>query len=80
MANRTPGPPWLKVGRSVRYPAHGLDCWIENQIEQQTGQRPAEQRRQHSKALLNEREAAEYIGMSVAFLRRDRLDGRVKVE
>lgn len=28
-ANRTPGPPWLKIGRAVRYRVSDLDAWLE---------------------------------------------------
>ena len=27
--NRTPGPPFLKIGRAVRYLKHDLDAWLE---------------------------------------------------
>jgi hypothetical protein len=27
--NRTPGPPFLKIGRAVRYLKHDLDTWLE---------------------------------------------------
>lgn len=85
MTNRilgpTPGPTWIKIGTSVRYPQENLDQWIDEQIEAQTGN-PSPKNTGISKAskrLLNEKEAAAYIGMSVAYLRRARLQGRVKV-
>lgn len=28
-ANRTPGPPYHKIGRSVRYRVSDLRCWLE---------------------------------------------------
>ncbi|MGE3319848.1 MAG: helix-turn-helix transcriptional regulator [Candidatus Berkiella sp.] len=30
IGNRTPGPKWLKIGRSVRYLKEELDQWLEN--------------------------------------------------
>lgn len=78
---RTTGPAWIKIGASVRYPQENLDQWIDQQIEAQTGSSPQKNTgiAKASKRLLNEKEAAEYISMSVAFLRRNRLRGRVKV-
>lgn len=29
IGNRTPGPKWLKIGRSVRYLKEELDRWLE---------------------------------------------------
>ncbi|WP_367607865.1 helix-turn-helix transcriptional regulator [Legionella sp. W05-934-2] len=29
LANRTPGPKYLKIGRSVRYLKEDLDLWLE---------------------------------------------------
>lgn len=29
LANRTPGPKFIKIGRAVRYLKDDLDCWLE---------------------------------------------------
>lgn len=29
--NRTPAPPFIKVGRAVRYLREDLDCWLDKQ-------------------------------------------------
>lgn len=29
VGNRTPGPPYYKIGRSVRYDVRDLDTWLE---------------------------------------------------
>ena len=31
LANRTPGPKYIKIGRSVRYLKDDLDSWLEQQ-------------------------------------------------
>lgn len=30
LANRTPGPKYIKIGRSIRYLKDDLDSWLEN--------------------------------------------------
>jgi len=36
--NRTPGPPWVKIGRSVRYLKEDLDAWLEaHRIDRKAG-------------------------------------------
>jgi len=80
---RTTGPAWIKIGSSVRYPQENLDLWIDQQIQDQTGNSPEKNTNsipKASKRLLTEKEAAAYISMSVAYLRRDRLQGRAKAE
>lgn len=29
VGNRTPGPPYYKIGRSIRYDVRDLDAWLE---------------------------------------------------
>ena len=31
LKGRTPGPPWLKLGRTVRYDTRDLDAWLNAQ-------------------------------------------------
>lgn len=33
IGNRTPGPKWLKIGRSVRYLKEELDRWLESNFK-----------------------------------------------
>lgn len=32
IANRTPGPEWIKVGKRVLYSKHVLDTWLEQHM------------------------------------------------
>jgi predicted DNA-binding transcriptional regulator AlpA len=32
--NRTPAPPFIKIGRSVRYLIEDLDCWLDSFFKQ----------------------------------------------
>jgi predicted DNA-binding transcriptional regulator AlpA len=32
--NRTPAPPFIKIGRSVRYVIEDLDCWLDSFLKQ----------------------------------------------
>jgi predicted DNA-binding transcriptional regulator AlpA len=35
--NRTPGPPYIKIGRAVRYLTEDLDAWLqENRVEHES--------------------------------------------
>ncbi|MDP5130747.1 MAG: helix-turn-helix domain-containing protein [Paraglaciecola sp.] len=34
-ANRTPGPPFIKIGRSIRYLKEDLDKWLDEQPKHQ---------------------------------------------
>lgn len=41
VGKRTPGPPWLKLGRIVRYDIHDLNAWIAAHRVDRAAQRVA---------------------------------------
>lgn len=34
--SRNTGPPWIRVGRQIRYPADGLHTWLAENAEKRT--------------------------------------------